>query len=255
MNDPVAKPSRASDCDAELAQARADYAKLQAESKARTENLESEIREWKSRAHELGAVWSKATRWKRALVFCGAAPLDWAMGILLILTELLARGLCRLSRVPAPQFAVTDFRHCSIVIVTWRGKDLLTESLPPLMRALRRHGAAHQVIVVDNASADGTQEYLTEQFPNIKVISSHRNEFYGGGNNLSVQEAQNGIVVLLNNDMIVDEDFLEPLLAAFRDPDVFAVASQVFLGDALKARQETGKTRARFNGCELDWGH
>ena len=64
------------------------------------------------------------------------------------------------------------------------------------------------------------------------------------GNNRGMEQVKTDIVVLLNNDMAVDRDFLEPLLMPFADPAVFAVASQITVPDPAKSRQETGKTRA-----------
>ena len=52
--------------------------------------------------------------------------------------------------------------------------------------------------------------------------------------------------MLLNNDMLVSPDFLQPLLSPFSDSKVFAVTSQIFLPDPGKRREETGKTRGRF---------
>jgi GT2 family glycosyltransferase/glycosyltransferase involved in cell wall biosynthesis len=241
--------------DAELAESRAAYARLQAESSARIQQLHSQLLQSQSKAEQLGILWSKATRWKRATIFAALAPAEWAIGLLLLLAEFVCRAWRALAAHKAPSTKVSDCARCSVVIVSWEGKDLLAESLPPLLRALQVHGGNHEVIVLDNGSTDGTEAYVRAQFPGVRVVRSERNEYFGGGNNLAVREAKNDIVILLNNDMIVQEDFLAPLLQAFSDGDVFAVASQVFLADPLKPREETGKTRARFNGCDLDWRH
>ena len=204
---------------------------------------------------ELSASWSKATRWKRALIFSILAPLDWIVGGVIIAVELFGRVLRKISVRKAPLVAAQNLAQCSIVIVTWEGKDLLAESLPTLLEAIRFHGGEHEIVVVDNGSTDGTEEYLHHHFPEVRVIRNDQNEYFGGGNNLGVRAVKNDVVVLLNNDMIVHKEFLAPLLDGFRSPDVFAVASQVFLADPHKPREETGKTRATFNGCDLDWKH
>ena len=173
----------------------------------------------------------------------------------MITGELFGRALRAWSPRPAPMKAVADCTRCSIIIVSWNGKDLLAESLPPLARAVRAQGGEHEIIVVDNGSTDGTEEYVRAHFPEFRVVRSEQNLYFGGGNNLGVAHAKYDIVVLLNNDMIVKEDFLAPLLGGFGAPDVFAVGSQVFLADATKRREETGKTSASFNGCDLDWRH
>ncbi len=205
--------------------------------------------------NQLRLLWSRATRWKRALVFSALAPLDWAVAAVVMAAELAGRLWRLLALRPMPSTGITDPTRASIIVLSWEGKHLLAESLPPLLRAVRAHGGEHEVIVLDNGSTDGTKEYVESEFPEVRVVRSERNIFYTGGNNLGAQQARNDIIVLLNNDMIVDENFLAPLLQGFRSPEVFAVASQVFLADPCKPREETGKTRATFNGCDFDWRH
>jgi GT2 family glycosyltransferase/glycosyltransferase involved in cell wall biosynthesis/SAM-dependent methyltransferase len=222
---------------------------------AKVQDLKAKVQDLQAKNEELSALWAKATRWKRAFVFSIFAPLDWSVGGVIIAVESLGRVLRRFSARKAPLPGPQDSTRCSIVVVTWEGKDLLAASLPPLLDAIRFQGGEHEIIVVDNGSTDGTEEYLRDHFPEVRVIRNQHNEYFGGGNNLGVQEAKNDVVVLLNNDMIVHKDFLAPLLDGFRSPEVFAVGSQVFLADSNKPREETGKTRASFNGYDLDWKH
>lgn len=213
------------------------------------------VHQLRSKVDELSVLWSRATRWKRASIFAVLSPLDLIVGGTIIAAELFGRTLRRFSAREAPLIAPQNLAQCTVVIVTWEGKELLAESLPLLLEAIRFQGGEHEILVVDNGSTDGTEEYLHARFPEVRVIRNEQNEYFGGGNNLGVQAAQNDIVVLLNNDMIVQKDFLAPLLDGFRSADVFAIASQVFLADSSKPREETGKTRATFNGCDLDWKH
>lgn len=138
-----------------------------------------------------------------------------------------------------------DRASCSVVIVSWNGRDLLEESLPPLLRALTRAGGSHEVVVVDNGSDDGTVEWLAQRYPQVRLVALQDNLGFGEGNNRGVRAASRDIVVLLNNDMIVAEDFLRPLLEAFEDPALFAVSSQIEFPPEQR-REETGNTRGRF---------
>ncbi len=134
----------------------------------------------------------------------------------------------------------------TVIIVNWDGKHLLAESLPPLADAVRSAGGGHEILVVDNGSTDGSVDFIRRHYPAVRVLALDRNYGFAGGNNRGVAEAQTDVVVLLNNDMIVDRGFLPPLLAGFSDPSVFAVTSQVFFEDTKRRREETGKTRAKF---------
>src|SRR5262249_37076802 len=62
------------------------------------------------------------------------------------------------------------------------------------------------------------------------------------------------IVILLNNDMVLDEHFIRPLLDGFAE-SVFAVTGQIYLQDATRRREETGKTSGRFRRGMLELAH
>jgi GT2 family glycosyltransferase len=123
---------------------------------------------------------------------------------------------------------------------------LLEECIPAVLSAIRATGENHGVLVVDNGSTDGSSQFVRERFPEVKVLELDRNYGFGGGNNRGVEIIDSQIVVLLNNDMVVDQGFLTPLLDGFTDGTVFAVTSQIFFENSTKRREETGKTRGKF---------
>lgn len=160
----------------------------------------------------------------------------------------------------------------SVVIPSWNGRDLLEKFLPSVVRAASFH-PDNEVIVVDNASDDGTAEWLRERFPQaasedaapsnaapegapkVRLLRMERNLGFGGGNNAGVQAARNSVVVVLNNDMRVEPDAFERLLEGFNDPGVFAVSAQIFFLDQGRRREETGLTEGRFEHGFFRLGH
>src|SRR5579885_1649861 len=134
-------------------------------------------------------------------------------------------------------------QNVSIVIPNWNGKDLLEKYLPTVIAACSEQD---EIIVVDNASTDGSAEFIRRNFPRVNVITAERNLGFGGGSNLGIQSAQNRIVVLLNNDMRVEPGFLRPLLEGFTDDRTFAVTTQIFFSDSSRRREETGLTSGCF---------
>jgi len=136
-------------------------------------------------------------------------------------------------------------KAASVVIPTWNGKEHLERNLRSVVEAVALN-PDHEILVVDNASDDGTVEYLAREFPSVRVLEMGRNLGFGGGSNAGISAAKNDIVVLLNNDMQVEPGFLQPLIDGFRDPRVFSVTAQIFFSDPNKRREETGLAMGRW---------
>ncbi|MBV9302206.1 MAG: glycosyltransferase [Acidobacteriaceae bacterium] len=158
-------------------------------------------------------------------------------------------GKKRLTAAEAPKT-----RAASVVIPSWNGRDLLEKFLPSVIAATGNR-PENEVIVVDNGSTDETVEFVREGFPRVRALALDRNLGFGGASNAGVKAAKNGIVVLLNNDMRVDEAFLGPLLEPFSDPLVFSVSSQIFFADPVKRREETGLTEAWWERGRIRVSH
>ncbi|MBB6053350.1 glycosyltransferase family 2 protein [Armatimonas rosea] len=92
----------------------------------------------------------------------------------------------------------------SIVIVTYRCKDDVLKCLSSLSPRSGGQGAS-QVIVVDNASGDGTVEAVREQFPAVCVLALDENIGFARANNLAAQHATGEFLLLLNPDTIIPE--------------------------------------------------
>jgi GT2 family glycosyltransferase/glycosyltransferase involved in cell wall biosynthesis len=191
----------------------------------------------------------------RSLPLLVVSPLLVAIAALtLAVTDLLRRlvpsaASTALSRSePRPKGAV------SVVIPNWNGKELLEKYLPSVIEALAGN-PDNEIIVVDNGSTDGSAEFLRAAHPSVRVLALPRNLGFGGGSNEGFREARNGIVVLLNSDMRVAPDFLAPLVKAFGDPGVFAVACQIFFSDPDKVREETGLTQGWWQDGSLRVRH
>jgi GT2 family glycosyltransferase len=180
------------------------------------------------------------------------APVDWILMCVLVCAELMGRLWNMISPLRAPSFP--PCRHdCSFVIVSWHGKNSLARSLPVLLQAARRQGGEHEVIVVLDQSSDddGTRELLKRNFSEVILVRAQRSLYFGEATRWGIRKATRDIVVLINNDTMVDEDFLAPLLKPFEDPAVFGVASQVRASSG--PGRETGKTRAYFKGGDITW--
>ena len=145
-------------------------------------------------------------------------------------------------------------RGASVVIPTWNARELLEQYLPSVVAALDGN-PDNEIILVDNASTDGTVSFVRERFPAVKVLELPRNQGFGGGSNAGFRAAANDIVVLLNNDMRVEPDFLRPLLEGFAGLDVFSVSCQIFFTDPQRRREETGLSQGWWQDGSLRVRH
>lgn len=98
----------------------------------------------------------------------------------------------------------------SVIVVNRNGRDLLADCLASVQLAVE--GLITEVIVVDNASVDGSLEYLAASQPNAKVIANLENLGFAAANNQALQVATGDYVLLLNNDTIVHEGALKKMV-------------------------------------------
>ncbi len=120
-----------------------------------------------------------------------------------------------------------------VVLVNWNGCDDLRECLGSLRS---QSLAADRIVVVDNASADGSVSMLQSEFPEVLVQPQQSNLGFSTANNIGVRLAMaHGAeyVVLLNPDTTVAVDWLEQLVAtADSDPDIAVCQSKILLYDS-----------------------
>jgi N-acetylglucosaminyl-diphospho-decaprenol L-rhamnosyltransferase len=117
--------------------------------------------------------------------------------------------------------------RATVVIPTVNARRLLTEAL----EHLEAQTVGHDVVVVDNASTDGTRELLAERFPDVRVVALDRNLGFGRAVNLGVETVETDVVVLVNNDVLCPPDFLERLLEPLEDASVGMVAGVLLQHD------------------------
>ena len=115
----------------------------------------------------------------------------------------------------------------SIIIVNYNGKHYLEECLSSL-GGLDYPKNRIEVILVDNASTDGSFEYVKKTFPNVQILQLDKNYGFCKPNNEGVKIAKGEYVVFLNNDTTVDKMWLSELVkGVLSDSDVVSCASKM----------------------------
>ncbi|MDD3662105.1 MAG: glycosyltransferase family 2 protein [Candidatus Dojkabacteria bacterium] len=136
----------------------------------------------------------------------------------------------------------------AVVIVNFNGINLLRKHLPTVLATRYEH---FSVVVVDNASTDGSVEWLQAHYPQVSIIQNEKNLGFGRANNRAFHEISNvSYFALLNSDMSVGPDWLVKLVeSAESDERIAAVGPKI-----LYARKDarTGKPLINSAGGVID---
>jgi GT2 family glycosyltransferase len=124
---------------------------------------------------------------------------------------------------------LVDSPFLTVLIVNYNGARHLAPCLSALAaQTYPRH--LFEVVMVDNASADGSVALVKHEYPWVRVVRNPRNEGFAGGNNAGLPFARGRFVVLLNNDTIPDPHWLAEL-AAEVEPGRAVASKLVFAHD------------------------
>ncbi len=115
----------------------------------------------------------------------------------------------------------------SVVVLNWNGGRLMEECLVSLRTQTY---SPVEIIVVDNASIDGSVDLIKKSFPEVKLIVNAGNLGFGGGNNVGIRAARGRYVMILNNDTRLDPRCIEELKKSIeKDKRYGASASKILL--------------------------
>ena len=145
--------------------------------------------------------------------------------------------------------AEASSKKLAIVLVNWNSFELTKDTLVSLQQTTYTN---YDCIMVDNGSADGSGDRIEKAFPNCIVLKSATNKGFTGGNNIGMDYAlQQGYeyIMLLNNDVAVESNFLEPLIAALdQAPSVGAVQPLIYFHHDRNLIWNAGSTYNPFLG-------
>ncbi|MGI5914983.1 MAG: glycosyltransferase family 2 protein [Anaerolineae bacterium] len=103
----------------------------------------------------------------------------------------------------------------SVIIVNWNTRDLLEQCLASVYETAA--DMCHEVIVVDNASTDGSVEMIRRRFPDVQIVQNHENVGFARANNQAAQVATGRYLLLLNSDARLCPGALGALRSVLRD--------------------------------------
>ncbi len=113
----------------------------------------------------------------------------------------------------------------AVVILNWNGKHLLERFLPGV---IEHTPGDVELVVADNASLDGSADYLRDCHPGVRIISLDRNYGYAGGYNRALRQVDADVYILLNSDIEVRGDWITGCMEIFEsDTRVAAVQPKI----------------------------
>lgn len=129
----------------------------------------------------------------------------------------------------------------SIIVVSWNVRELLLDCLQSLLDEWGGRGGAMQVILVDNASSDGTVEAVRERFPWVELVANQDNVGFGRANNQALPRCRGRFVLLLNPDTVVLDRAVDRMIAHMEPlGDVAAMACRLLNSDGSFQRWTAG---------------
>ena len=130
-------------------------------------------------------------------------------------------------------------KKVSVIILNYNGQNHLDTYLPSVIKNTPLHLA--DIIVADNASTDNSVEWLKETYPAIKIIQLKRNYGFAEGYNISIGRVETPYVILLNSDVEVTPNWIQPMLT-------FMDANQKVIAVQPKILQYKDKTKFEYAG-------
>ncbi|MBB4805642.1 GT2 family glycosyltransferase [Chryseobacterium defluvii] len=112
----------------------------------------------------------------------------------------------------------------AVVILNWNGKSWLEKFLPSVIR----FSGKADIYIIDNLSTDDSIAYLEMQFPAVKIIRNDKNYGFAGGYNEGLKKVKAEYYCLLNSDVEVTENWIEPVLELFeKNPQISAIQPKI----------------------------
>jgi GT2 family glycosyltransferase len=132
----------------------------------------------------------------------------------------------------------------SFVIVSWNCRSFLADCL----RSIREHvHVHHQIIVVDNASTDGTMQMLAVDFPDVQATALSENAGFARGNNVGIRAARGRYLALVNPDVVVLEGCVEQLLTTIESDPTCGVVGPAMLDSQGRVRRSGMRLPSLWN--------
>ncbi len=123
-------------------------------------------------------------------------------------------------------------KSISVVIPNYNGRHLLEANLPSVYEALKSSSISdYEVIVADDHSHDDSCDFIKSSYPEVLLIEGDRNLGFSGNMNRGIFVATKDLVLLLNSDVTLTDEYFKPCLRYFEIADTFGVMGKIVSPD------------------------
>lgn len=135
----------------------------------------------------------------------------------------------------------------AVIVLNYNGKQFLDDCLSSLKRQSYKN---YQVWVLDNASSDGSIDYIKKRYPWVKVIKNKRNDGTAEGSNVAARKTESKYIVFMSNDIKADKNCLKYLVKTLDEDEKVGLCSSKLL--RFEKDKKTGKSLIDNVGGDLD---
>ncbi|RZK48084.1 MAG: glycosyltransferase family 2 protein, partial [Pedobacter sp.] len=130
-------------------------------------------------------------------------------------------------------------KKVAVVILNWNGKQLLEQFLPTVLSSSY---ANLEIIIVDNASTDNSVQFIESKYPSLRIIKHTQNHGFAKGYNLALKQIEADYYVLLNSDVEVTTNWIEPIIEVMEADENIAAAQP-------KIKSQKNKSQFEYAGA------
>lgn len=119
----------------------------------------------------------------------------------------------------------------SLIQTNYQGRLNLERYLPLTLETVENSPLIGEVLIADDASTDGSVQFLAERFPSVRVVALPQNRGFGATANAAFEAARFPYVLNISSDMVLEAGAAEALMAGFVRPDIFSVSVRLMRPD------------------------
>ena len=154
-------------------------------------------------------------------------------------------------------------KKIAIIVLNWKQPKLTIETINSLLK-IKHSSFNYEIILVDNGSPDDSLKNFNQEYKNnklIKILNTKSNLGYAGGNNFGIDYALKNnfdFIILLNNDVLVDSNFLNELLKESANYDI--IGPKIYFAPGFEFHKDRYQTKDLGKviwsmGGQMDWNN